>query len=61
MTVYYGDRPSEPTPYRFVPWRGAGLGDGIADDLLRAGIPQNKIVLGFYLPHIRRYTEFAVN
>ncbi|MDB9516410.1 XisI protein [Roseofilum reptotaenium CS-1145] len=38
-----------------------GLEDGITDDLLRAGIPQNKIVLGFYLPHIRRYTEFAVN
>ncbi len=38
-----------------------GLEDGIADDLLRAGIPQNQIVLAFHPPKIRHHTEFAVN
>ncbi len=38
-----------------------GLEDGIADDLLRAGIPPNQIVLAFHPPKIRHYTEFAVN
>ncbi|WP_347179314.1 element excision factor XisI family protein [Roseofilum acuticapitatum] len=35
--------------------------NGYPRSLLRAGIPKHKIVLGFYLPHIRRYTEFSVN
>ncbi len=38
-----------------------GLEDGIANDLVRAGIPKNQIVLGFHPPEIRRLTEFAVN
>ncbi|MBL1208383.1 XisI protein [Geminocystis sp. GBBB08] len=38
-----------------------GLEDGIADDLLRAGIPKHEIVLAFHPPEIRHLTEFAVN
>ncbi|MGB3692655.1 MAG: XisI protein [Spirulinaceae cyanobacterium] len=38
-----------------------GLEDGIADDLVRAGIPPNQIVLAFHPPKIRHHTEFAVN
>ncbi len=34
--------------------------EGIATDLLAAGIPKNDIVLGFHEPKIRKYTEFAV-
>ena len=37
-----------------------GLEDGIADDLLRAGIPKEKIVLGFHPPQVRLHTECAV-
>ena len=37
-----------------------GLEDGIADDLLRAGIPPEKIVLGFHPPEVRPHTGFAV-
>ncbi|MEZ4633039.1 MAG: XisI protein [Deinococcales bacterium] len=33
--------------------------DGIATDLLAAGVPAQDIVLGFRPPHARRYTEFA--
>lgn len=38
-----------------------GLEDGIANDLVRAGIPKSQIVLAFHPPEIRHYTEFAVN
>lgn len=38
-----------------------GIEDGIANDLLRAGIPQDKIVLAFHPPSVRPYTEFAVS
>lgn len=38
-----------------------GLEDGIADDLVRAGIPKNEIVLAFHPPEIRPLTEFAIN
>ena len=34
--------------------------DGVADDLLQAGIPAEQIVLGFRHPTLRQYTEFAV-
>lgn len=34
--------------------------DGIALDLLTAGIPKEEIVLGFHEPNIRQYTGFAV-
>ncbi len=33
-----------------------GLEDGIGSDLLRAGIPKNKIVLGFHPPEVRSFT-----
>lgn len=33
--------------------------DGIADALVRAGIPREDIVLGFQHPKMRPYTEFA--
>ncbi len=34
--------------------------DGITDDLLRAGVPKEDIVLAFHSPDRRPYTEFAV-
>jgi hypothetical protein len=37
-----------------------GTEDGMALDLVRAGIPKQSIVLGFQPAHRRPYTEFAV-
>ncbi len=37
-----------------------GTEDGIANDLVAAGIPKERIVLAFHPPEIRPYTEFAV-
>lgn len=37
-----------------------GTEDGVADELLNAGIPKEDIVLGFYRPERRTITEFAV-
>ncbi|MFM7220932.1 MAG: XisI protein [Nodosilinea sp.] len=34
--------------------------DGIANDLVRAGVPKEDIVLAFHEPKMRQYTEFAV-
>ncbi len=34
--------------------------DGIATDLLAAGVPRQDIVLAFHPPEMRPYTEFAV-
>jgi hypothetical protein len=34
--------------------------DGIAADLLAAGVAENEIVIGFHEPEMRPYTEFAV-
>jgi hypothetical protein len=34
--------------------------EGIATDLLNAGVPREDIVLGFQPPQMRRFTEFAV-
>ena len=34
--------------------------DGIATDLLEAGVPREDIVLAFHPPEMRQYTEFAV-
>jgi hypothetical protein len=34
--------------------------DGIADELIQAGIPKQEIVLGFHEPEIRPFTGFAV-
>jgi hypothetical protein len=36
------------------------LEDGIATDLLQAGVPKEDIVLAFHSPEMRAYTEFAV-
>jgi hypothetical protein len=33
--------------------------DGIATELLEAGVPKQHIVLAFHEPELRRYTEFA--
>jgi hypothetical protein len=35
--------------------------EGIATDLLAAGVPWHDIVLGFRPPELRQYTEFAVS
>jgi len=37
-----------------------GTEDGIADELVAAGIPKTNIVLAFKPPEVRQYTEFAV-
>lgn len=37
-----------------------GTEDGIARELEQAGIPKDRIVLGFKRPEIRKYTEYAV-
>ncbi len=34
--------------------------DGIATDLLKAGVPKSDIVLAFHEPEIRSMTEFAI-
>jgi hypothetical protein len=34
--------------------------EGIATDLLEAGVPKEDIVLGFRYPKIREYTGFPV-
>lgn len=34
--------------------------EGIATELVRAGIPKEDIVLAFHDPKIRQYTDFAV-
>lgn len=33
--------------------------DGIASDLVRAGVPKEDIVLAFHEPEMRKYTDFA--
>ena len=37
-----------------------GTEEGIVDELIDAGIPPDRIVLGFHHPNERKYTEFAV-
>lgn len=37
-----------------------GTHDGVADELVEAGIPREHIVLGFKHPEIRPHTGFAV-
>ena len=34
--------------------------EGIAIDLIKAGIPKDKIVFGFHNPQLREYSEFLV-
>lgn len=38
-----------------------GIETGVTNDLLKAGIPKENIVLAFYSPEIRQKTEFAVS
>ncbi|MGG6269584.1 XisI protein [Leptolyngbya sp. AN03gr2] len=33
--------------------------NGIATDLVRAGVPKEDIMLAFHAPEMRQYTEFA--
>lgn len=37
-----------------------GTEEGIATELLQAGIPKEQIVLGFRSPALRKHTEFAI-
>lgn len=37
-----------------------GIEDGITDELVEAGIPKDRIVLGFQPPDVRPYTGYAV-
>ena len=37
-----------------------GIEDGVTRELLVAGVPKDKIVLGFHAPSMRKYTEYAV-
>jgi len=37
-----------------------GTEDGIANALLELGVPKQDIVLAFYPPSMRKYTEFAI-
>ena len=37
-----------------------GTEDGIAEELVKAGIPRDRIVLAFKPPEIRPHTDFAV-
>ncbi len=37
-----------------------GTEDGITDELVQAGIPKERIVLGFHEPEVRQYTGYAV-
>ncbi|MGI2904577.1 element excision factor XisI family protein [Tolypothrix sp. VBCCA 56010] len=34
--------------------------NGIATDIVRAGVPKEDIVLAFHEPNMRQYTDFAV-
>jgi hypothetical protein len=36
-----------------------GTEDGIAEELLKAGIPREKIVLAFKAPELRQYVTFG--
>lgn len=38
-----------------------GLEDGIASELVMAGIPKSDIVLAFHPPEVRQFTEFAIS
>lgn len=38
-----------------------GTEEGIANDLVAAGIPKSHIILAFKSPEVRQYTEFAVS
>ncbi|MBI3650602.1 MAG: XisI protein [Acidobacteria bacterium] len=37
-----------------------GTEDGIASELVKAGVPKEHIVLGFRSPEVRQHTDYAV-
>ncbi|BBC25815.1 element excision factor XisI family protein [Pseudanabaena sp. ABRG5-3] len=37
-----------------------GIEDSVTEDLVAAGVPKEKIVLGFYPPDVRVHTGYAV-
>lgn len=37
-----------------------GTEHGIANELVAAGIPKDRIVLGFHSPEVRQHTEYAL-
>ena len=37
-----------------------GTESGITHELVQAGIPKNRIVLGFHEPGVRQYREYAI-
>jgi hypothetical protein len=37
-----------------------GTEDGVAGELVEAGIPRDRIVLAFHHPSKRKYSDFAV-
>jgi XisI protein len=37
-----------------------GIEDGVTDELVAAGIPKDKIVLGFHAPNVRPHTGYAI-
>jgi hypothetical protein len=38
-----------------------GTEDAIAEELVAKGVPKQDIVLAYHAPHVRQYTEFAVD
>ena len=36
-----------------------GTEDGVAEELVKAGIPRERIVLAFKPPEVRKYTDYA--
>lgn len=38
-----------------------GIEDGVADELVKRGVPRDDIVLAFQPPEVRQYTDFAVS
>lgn len=37
-----------------------GTNRPVAEELLAAGVPREDIILGFYPPQVRQYTDFCV-
>ncbi|MEG4517963.1 MULTISPECIES: XisI protein [unclassified Microcoleus] len=37
-----------------------GIEDGITDELVEGGVPENSIVLAFHSPEVRKHTGFAI-
>lgn len=35
-------------------------GEGMANELLRKGVPMEDIVLAFHVPEVRKFTEFSI-